>query len=149
MRLLRHAIAGMVLFTILVSLALGFYNELQAGYSFTPTDTRITETGETTTLIQELEAMNLLTGINNLQLSILKLNPPKGSNVEFDILGGLAIAGIGIIEVVVGFATMPIEFIGIVLAYYAEIPSIITELSLFVIVYVGFILVSLYHKGEA
>ena len=148
MRLLRHPVAALVLFTFLTGLMLGFYNELQEGYGFTPTDYKVVD-GENQTIMSRLNDMNLISGISDLKIGILKINPPTGSNVGFDILGGLASVGIGAIKTVVGIVSTPFEFLAIVLEYYAELPpSIKTELGLFVVVYVGFILTSIYVKGE-
>lgn len=143
MRLLRHAVAGIVLFMIMIGLILAFSTDMEEEYGITPTDLH-----DGLSIMQRLNNMNLLSGINNMQTAATKLNPPTGSNVEFDIVGGTLIAGIGIVKVIIGIFTAPVEFISIILDYYAEIPSIITELALIVTIYVVFILVSLYHKGE-
>lgn len=148
MRLLRHPVASFVVFTILVSLVITFYEGLQSEYGFTPGDYKtVTTNGVTTTgnILDQFKSMNLISGLNLIMEGIIKLNPPTGSS---DILGGLASAGIGTLKSVVGLATFPFEVIGIILAYYTGIPAIIYQLGFLVVVYVGFILLSAYLRSE-
>ena len=148
MNKLRHAVAGLVLFTIMIGSLITFYdNGLVSGYGITPTDYKEIN-GKNQSIMDQFKDMNLISGINATTRGFLKISPPKGSNIEFDIIGGLLITGIGVVKSFIGLASTPFEFIAILLEYYAEIPHIITELALFVAVYVCFVLLSLYVNRE-
>jgi len=148
MKLLRHPVASLVLFAALIGLCIAIYDGFEEGYGTTRGDTK-NITGRTTgNIMEQFESMNLISGISQIKSGIMAINPPKGSGVQFDILGGLASVGVGTLKSVIGLVSTPFEIVGIVLEYYVQIPAILTELVMMVVVYVGFILLSVYLKSD-
>lgn len=140
MNVLRHAVASFVIFALFAGLYLQVYDDFQEGYGFTSGDEKDLLGHTSGNIVEQFRSMNLISGIATLQEGILDLSSP--SSAQFDLLGGLALVGIGAIKTIAGLVTTPVELIGIVIEFYTAIPAIVTELAVIVIVYVGFILLS-------
>lgn len=148
MKKLRHPVASLVLFATLVSLCLTIYGGFEAGYSFTKGDVKSIEGRITGNIMEQFKSMNLISGVAEIKTGIMKLNPPTGTGVQQDILGGIAAVAIGSLKSVIGLVTTPFEVVGIILEYYLQIPFMVTELVMLVVVYVGFILLSVHLKSD-
>jgi len=158
MKLLRHPVASMVLFAVLIGLCITIYEGFESSYGFTrgdlqtvthlsydPSGNQINVT-QTANIVDQLDGMLVLRGLHDLK-AISRLRP--GATTVVDLLGGLALVGIGFVKTVIGLVTAPFEVVSIVLHFYAEIPNIITELVMLVLVYVFFIVLSLYlNRGD-
>ncbi len=143
--MLRHAVASLVVMAFFFGLFTQVYDGFQESYGFNETDTRLHE-GVEMNIMERLKGLNLVEGIAELQAGITSLSPPAGS--QADILGGLASVAIGGLKSIVGLVTTPFEIAGIIVEYYTEIPAIITQLGMIVVVYVGFILISAYLRDD-
>lgn len=148
MKLLRHPVAALVLFATLIGLCLTIYSGFEEGYGLSEGDVKTIEGRTTGNIMEQFKSMNLISGISQIKSGIMEIKPPKGSGVQFDLLGGLASVGVGTLKSIVGLVTTPFEIVAIVLEYYVQIPAIITELVMMVVVYVGFILLSVYLKSD-
>lgn len=151
MKLLRHPVAALILFAVLIGLCITIYDGFKNAYSFEENDILTLEVNNETSsgnVVYHLRRMNLIDGINQIQEGIRSIKPPTGSGLNRDLLGGLASVGVGAIKSVIGLVTTPFEIVGIILEFYTKIPSIITELVMIVVVYVGFILLSAYLKQD-
>jgi hypothetical protein len=146
-KMIRHPVAALVLMAFFFTLFIQAYEGFQDSYGFNETDTRILE-GETEemNIMEALRSLRLIEGVAELQAGLTDLSPPAGS--ELDVLGGLASVAIGAIKSIVGVVTTPFEIVAIIVEYYTEIPSILTELLLIGVVYVGFILLSAYLRYD-
>lgn len=144
---LRHAAASLVIFTALVVLYTSVYGSLADAYSFNNQDLQ-SYNGTTQGILEHLENVNVVGGINYLEQGVLKLQPPTGSST--DILGGLASVGIGAVKIIIGIITIPYEIVNIILTFYAGgIPGVIGGiLTEMIVIYVGFILLSLYLRKD-
>ena len=91
---IRHFAGAVVLFVGLISIAAGIYEGMERGYGITPQDT---EGGMS--IIEKLNSLNLLEGINDISNAIERLKDVKITD-GFDILGSLAAAATGILKVV-------------------------------------------------
>lgn len=145
MKLIRHGVASLVLFAVLIGLSLNIYDSFITEYDFTEGDLK-TVGSNTGNIMEQLRDINIVSGIAELQSAILKLNPPTGS--QFDILGGLASVAIGSLKSIAGLVTTPFEVLAVIIIYYTELPTILIELCMWVIIYTGFILLSAYLRSD-
>lgn len=153
MNLLRHGVASLVIFSIMVLLYLGAYNGLDDVYSFTDKYTMELDDLDDYNLtngniMQQFESMTLITGINALQDGILQLT---AGDSPFDVLGGLTASAIGFTQVVLGLISAPFAILSILSSYYGGniIPTyIIGGLAALVTVYAFFIVLSAYLRSD-
>lgn len=92
-------------------------------------------------VFQKLKGIQMLEGLSEIQEGLFKITALGGIS---DLLGGLALSGLGILQVIGGVVTLPFELLGIVTNFYGIlIPTAITKLlGSFVVITVGFILLS-------
>lgn len=145
MRLLRHPVASFIILAVLVGLCITIYEGFESAYGFTRGDVKTLD-GNTGNIMDQLRNMNLISGVATINTAIADLNTPNANLV--DIVGALASVGIGVLKSILGLATTPFEIVAIILEYYTEIPAIITELLMLIIVYMGFILLSAHLRSE-
>lgn len=147
MKLLRHAVAALVIFAVLVGLLTTFYSGLEEGYGIERTDTRNTTNRTNANIIEEFEDMHLISAVAEIDVAISDLSTPGASLT--DIVGALMSVGIGILRLIFGLIIVPYNLVRIVLGYYAgDIPGVIGGLVTLVSVYVGFILLSRYLRDD-
>jgi len=143
MNTLRHPVAGIILFATLVSLLLISYNGMKTAYSFEPDNESLVNGSN---IAQSLNDLTLVRGLNETFTAINSLSAPTSST--FDILGGLAAAGIGVLKTIVGLVRVPDQILGVIIEYYnIPNPVVIMFVSL-LISYVGFILLSAYLRSR-
>lgn len=145
MKLIRHGVGGLVIFTILVVLMLNFFEPFKEDYNLNEIDVKNLN-GTTGNIFEQLKAINIIEGVTAISNGIILIKPPSGT--QFDILGGLASVAIGVLKTITGLITLPFEIIGIIFEYYTGLPSIIAQLGLLIVVYVGFILLSGYLRKD-
>ena len=155
MNLLRHGVASLVIFSIMVILYLGAYNGLDDVYSFTDKDVLNLKGSELEdynliegNIMEQFESMTLLTGIASLQTGILQLTAGDSS---FDVLGGLTASAIGFTQVVLGLISAPFAILTILSNYYGGniIPTyIMNGLAALVTIYSFFIVLSAYLRSD-
>ena len=155
MNKLRHPVAAMVIFSVLIGLLIMVYSELEEKYDVTKGDTKlmnITQMDGTVVqsegnIVDQLREMNLIEGVSDIGSGITKLTPGSASSV--DILGGLAAVAVGAMKTIIGVLTAPYELPRIILGFYAgDIPGILAGLAVVVIVYGVFILLSAYLQRD-
>lgn len=139
MNLLRHPIAALVIFAVLIGLFTTLYNSMESNYAVVPeTDSLVNGTN----IGDSINGLLILDGMQNITAVGLKMNPPSGQSA--DILGAIQAAGIGSIKVVAGVFTFPVEIINIIGNYY-ELPKVVTYGAITVIMlYLTFIVISLF-----
>ncbi len=142
----------MVLFAVLVGLLIPVYKALEDGYGITKGDVKtvvINSSGGTNTgnIMDALEAMQLIKGIENLNSGLTKLKP--GASIS-DIVGGLLAVGIGAVRTIIGTLILPYQVVhGIIFVYYPnEIPAVLGGLFALITVYVVFIVLSVYLRKD-
>ena len=139
MKLIRHGVAALLIFALMTTLLVGIFSDMEENYDIT-----INGTIDNESVAQKLNNINLIGGINNLATAMYKLFPPTGA--DQDIIGALAAAAIGSLQLVGGVVTAPVDIFGVITQYYT-IPSIVpTIIGLLTIIYVAFILLSA-HLG--
>ncbi len=155
MKLLRHGVASLVLFSMFVMLFVSTYSDMQQVYEFTPDQVKdltgtVGDNNYTLTsgnIMEQFNNMKLIEGMNDLNKGIVKLT----SGSVTDLLGGLTAAGVGFAKLVVGIITAPSAILEIITIYYggAILPqAFIKGLSAIVSVYVLFILLSKFTRDE-
>lgn len=147
MKLLRHPVASFIIFAVIIGLVINIYTGLETNYGVVKGDTQTID-GYSGNIMDQFKHMNLISGIADLKTGLLQINPPEGFVGAGDLLGGLTAVGIGAIKTILGLVTTPFEIMGIITEYYTEVPAIITELVMIVVVYVAFILISAYLKQD-
>ena len=145
MKLIRHGIAALVIFAVLIGLFLSAYNNTISAYGLERQYTKEID-GKQYDIGQALENLNIISGINQTMEGIYTIKNPTGNII--DTLGALASAGIGILKLVGGLLTFPFEILNIVALFYHVPPILVTGLGLLVVIYLGFILVSAYIRGD-
>ena len=117
MNKLRHAVAAVVFFAIMVGLFVTIYDlGLVENYGVIEGDLKpgnFTEGREDQNIMEQFQELNLIQGIVLLNKGVTELNPGVAST--FDILGGLASVGVGTLRVVVGLLTAPYSIVRIIL----------------------------------
>lgn len=156
MNKIRHPVAGLIVFTILISLCIIIYTGLEENYDITKGDTKTmnvtTMDGEVIVsqgnIVDQFKSMNLIEGVAGIDSGITSLTP--GSASTFDILGGLAAVAVGAAKTIVGVFTAPYEIPRIIIGYYAgEIPGILAGgIATLAVTYMIFILLSAYLRSD-
>ena len=147
MKLIRHLVASLIIFSVLVICFVNIYNGYQDGYSFEDGDVKtINET--TGNVMEQLQSLTIISSITTITEGLVNIKP-SGASLT-DIIGGLAAVGIGVLGTVVGVLIFPYQIVNRITAFYfGSIPGgIITGLLLLISVYVGFIVVSAYLKHD-
>lgn len=141
MNKLRHGVGALIVFAVLVGLFVIVQGGFEDGYGVTSGDTR-----DGLTLMESLEDINIISGLNKTVSGIDNLKTPTGSSS--DIGGAILSTGIGFLQLVLGLITFVPEIIVVVGRFY-YVPSIILiGLNVLIISYVIFILVSAYLRGD-
>ena len=150
MKLLRHPVAAIFLFAVLINLLIPVYDALVSGYGIEETDTitytSITSKGATTgNIAEQLKGIGLIEGIADITASIQ--NIASGASI-IDLLGGLAGAALGILKSVLGLITIPQDIGNILFEFYPAVFPPLTGIIMMITVYVGFILLSAYLRKD-
>jgi len=155
MKLLRHGVAALVVFAVLVGLFINAYSGMEDSYDVTKTDvqsmqvnTALNETKEVNgSIMDQLQELDLIEGINKIGDGMVRFAEPTG---VLDILGGLASVGIGLLKTITGLITIPATFTYIITRYYAgTIPAVILGgFVALVLVYVGFLILSVLVRTD-
>lgn len=156
MKKIRHPVASMVIFAVIIGLFIIVYENMEEKYGITKGDTK---TMDITTfngsvvesegnIVDQFRAMNLIGGVAQIDSGLTKLTP--GSASSFDILGGLAAVAVGAMKTIVGIFTSPYEIPRIIIGYYAgDIPGILAGgMATLAITYLIFILISAYLRSD-
>ncbi|KKK48663.1 hypothetical protein LCGC14_3142860, partial [marine sediment metagenome] len=131
--LLRHPVAALVLFSVLLSLLITIYTGLVENYDVIPGDLE-----EGKSIIEQLSELNLVEGVADIGAGIAELSPGSASSI--DILGGLASVGLGALKTVAGLGTAPYSITTIILGYYAgDIPGVIGGILVTIVFIIGII----------
>lgn len=136
---LRNYAASFIIMATLVSLCLTIYTGFEQKYAITR------DVGQNVNVMEKLSRLNLVQGINNLMEGIQGL---KNANLlnPLDLLGALASAGIGILQVIGGTATLPFDIFGVLTDFYLIPPIIETFVGSMVVLVIGFMLLQAYIK---
>jgi len=148
MKLIRHGAAAFVIMAMVIGLFVSAYSDLTNYYSVTPGDEQYSPiTNSTGNIMEQLNSLQLMQGMEKITNNILKIGSPDATS--FDIVGGLASLGIGVLQTIVGIAIFPFDIGTILGAYYLGIPKIIlTGVAVLFSLYLGFIILSSYLKNE-
>lgn len=138
---MEHIITSFILFSILVGLTVNFYGNLTDSYDLTKG--AVNGTGDN--VMDGLQNINALTGMDDLITGIHKVSPPTGA--QQDLLGGVKLAGIGVLKLITGVITLPVEIFAIITGFYDFIPSeVFIMLGVIFTIYVGFVIVNRYAE---
>lgn len=132
---IENVLAGLVLFSVLISLCFGAYNNISSEYGITPD--YVDDGGKT--VIEALYDLNVISGLDEVQNAITALYTESGSTAsQFDILGSLKAGAIGVVKIGTGLITAPLEIIGVITGFYTIPPSVAMGLGLIIIIYLGY-----------
>jgi len=146
MKNLRNAVGAFLIFALLTTLITTVYNGAMDVYEVTP-DANSLENGEN--IGERLENLPILKGMDDIQKAIQNMQDVKPSPLAgFDILGGLASVGAGVLKVIGGVVTFPISILGIIVPFF-QIPEILaTIIGFLFVIYTAFIILSAYLRSE-
>ena len=133
---MRHKAATFLVLGFLISLCLTTFLGVKDAYDFTEAGTK-----DGANVFQKLNNLNLIEGINKITAAFMNIVAP--SNI-LDLIGGLAQAGIGLLQTVGGIVTFPLDIIGVISEFYPiGIPGIFSIfIGAMVVLYVGFEILS-------
>lgn len=135
---LKNVLTSGLVFYVLVILIVNFWGDFRGSYDLSDSEENLQD-GRT--IFEKLSDMSLIQGLNRLQTGVLKITDLGGIT---DVLGGVAISAIGVLQVLGGVITFPIEIFGIITGFYPGlVPAIIpTMLGLIVVITVAVLLIS-------
>lgn len=136
----KQIVSSFVVFAVMIALFASIYTGIQQEYGFIPQDTN--DDGDN--IMEELADINIISGINDSVSAIYKINPPTGAKA--DILGALASAGLGVLKIITGIISFPIEIIGVITGFYYIPPIVSVGASLIFIIYIAFKLLEDYRR---
>jgi hypothetical protein len=133
---IRNAVASYAIMFTLIVLIVTAFNGIRVGYDLDEENLQ-----DDKNVFEKLQELNLIAGINDLTIGIQSLG--KLSNPA-DLIGALAIAGSGTLQVIGGIVTFPVELFAIVFGFYDNvIPPVVAQLiGILSVISVGFILLS-------
>lgn len=134
---LKKVVVAFVVFYVLIILVTTIWNGFLEGYEIQEENTQ-----NGINIFQRLSQLNLLAGINDLTIGIQKLT--NFVNGGGDILGALAAGATGLLQIIGGIVTFPIEIGAIIFGYYPNlIPPIISQfIGILTVLAVAFVLIS-------
>jgi len=139
---LSHVVVSFLVFATLTTLVAGFYTGLQTHYGITKNDTDVNGND----VMDRMNKITILSGINQSVSGIYAISNPTGAKT--DILGALAAAGIGVIKIVTGIIVFPIQIIGAITDFYFIPDVVAVVLGLVFIIYLAFVLLNNYTRGD-
>lgn len=136
---LKGIMSSMIIFAVLVILVVNFWADYRVSYDLADTEE---ELQDGMTIFEKLNTLNLLQGINRLKTGIEKIT--SIGSADFDILGGLATSGIGVLQTIGGIVTFIPQIAAIIMGFYPIlIPEIIpTLIGLTVVISIAVLLIS-------
>ena len=144
MNMVRHGVAALVLFVVLIGLFITFTTPFYDEYGLNNTDER--EYNEKTgNIMYHFDNMIIIDGIRGISEDIISLQNP--SNL-LDIAGSLIGVGLGVLKTIAGLITLPYEILRITLTFYTDIPPVFLDIFFMIVVYVAFILLSAYLRKD-
>jgi len=142
MKTLRHPVVSLVLFVVLVTLCITIYNGIEDKYNTVETgQMQINQTSANVSIVTHLKNIGIIDDIAQFQVAVQRIAAPASA---LDLLGGLAAAGLGIIKMIWHTFTFPLEIMNVIMTFY-HIPNIIQiGLNLIILLYLAFIIISIY-----
>jgi len=141
MKLLRYGIISLILLVGLVTFVVNFSGSLNDTYDLT--DVSLIENKSVMVALQDI---NVMTGLNKTIVAFKNMNKP--TSTTFDVLGGLASSALGFGQIVVSLVTTPFEILHIIGEFYSVPVFFIVMLDAIIVMFVMFILVSAYLRGD-
>lgn len=141
MKFLRHPVAALVIFAVLVSLTVSIYQGMQVKY-----DVQDNYTVDGVNIMDRFNNLGIITSMNQTVSSVYELRSPTAS--PFDILGALASAGVGVLKIIGNLLVLPLQILGIVLDYFHIPPILQAGLGVLIAIYIAFIILSAYLRSE-
>jgi len=139
---LENVVAAFAIMGVMIGLFTVMYNGFEVAYGITPTNVD----ADGYDVMEGLNNINIISGLEDSLGGIYTMTNPAGSN--FDILGALASVGIGVVKIITGIITFPVELIGVITGFYFIPPLISTGMGLIFIIYMAFILLGNYTGGK-
>lgn len=140
---LRHPVAAFAILGGFFVLFASIYASLSDQYGFSPDD--LDEQGNT--VIQRLNNLNLLQGLQRIVNAIASLKDIKFTNIA-DLVGNLASAGTAILQIIAGIVLLPLELFGALTDFFTIPPIISTIMGAIIAVYIFFIILSAYLRHD-
>ena len=146
MNMIRHFVAGLVFFAIGITFYISIYNGISSSYGFTDTSGKaIVEGGESLSMIEHLNQLNIVSGINKTTSAIMLIKPSTTESISLDKLFE---AAMGVFTFIFGLLSFPFEIVSIISQFYLLPAALISLISVLTIVYFIFIYFSKNLRGE-
>ncbi len=148
MKKIRHGVAAFVMMGMMIGLFVSGYEGLGSYYGIIEGGDQFSEvTNSTSNIMEQLNSLQLMQGMDSITNNVLKIGSPDATS--FDILGGLASLGIGVLQTIIGVAIFPLNMAVIIGSFYIGIPAtVLIGVGTIFAVYLAFIILSSYLKNE-
>jgi len=123
----------------------GLYLNIYEGFA-TEYDLTRTYTKDGRDIIQELNELKFIQGLEDIIEGLYKIGNPTGG--EGDILGGLTAVAGGFLKVSFGALILPIDLFGVITGFYTIPDFVPIVLTIIIVIYVGFVLIRNYLGQE-
>lgn len=137
---LKGILSSCMIFFVLVVLIVNFWGDFRVSYDIV--DEKNLQDDKT--IFEKLSELDLLQGINKLKTGIEKLTRVADFG---DVLGGLALGAIGVLQTIGGVIAFPLQILEIIFGidgfYPTLVPEIVTTLiGLTVVIAIAILLIS-------
>jgi len=138
----NNTIAAFILFTTLITLFYQSYSGVVHNYGLTETGKKIiVDGGDNVSVMQALNDLTFMEGINDIVTAYYKIAPPTGAT--FDIVGGSLLVVAGFARIAFGLITLPFQILEILGKFYGIPYIIIIMLQGMFLIYFGNIIVKI------
>lgn len=144
MKLLRHGIAGLVLFSMLIGLVMSFYNGVEAAYGVPVEVKLVCGVYTNQTIGQELQDINIVESVDFIVDAI----DPEGIGNPADLIGAVFLSGLGVIFLCLSVFSAPFEIAQIIECHYGLPPMFIRGLLVLMCIYIAYIIISAKLKKD-
>ena len=138
---MENVLVSVIIFVTIIGLFSFAFTGMKNEYDINPQDLK-----DGQTILEKLENLQLIQGIEDIVLSIQKLADPTGT--PFDIVGALTAAGIGILKVTTGTILLLPDVLGVITEFYYIPEPVSIGLGLIFSILIGFVVIKKATGGE-
>jgi len=147
---LRHQVASFAIMAVLIGLLVTVWGGFRHGYDLSNVEDRLGSTNTSyhnMTVMEALDGLLLMEGVSKATEGVTRITSPTET---FDLLGGLAAAGIGLLQTIGGVLAFPYQITTIINSFYGTAipPALIQLIVVLAGIYIFFIILNAYVKSE-
>jgi len=145
MKLIRHGVAGLVLFSMCIGLIMSFYGGIADTYGVSAPESRmVCGVMSNVTIGEQLEDINV---VESVDFIVAAFDPTQIGN-PVDLVGALVLSGLGLVYLGLSVFSAPFEIAAIIECHYGLPPMFLRSLLILMCVYIAYILISAKLKKD-